>query len=51
MKETKMSQLSDLAQYSREHHTKLQQLKESDSNEISLKNSLEVIDGVGLISR
>jgi transcription initiation factor TFIIH subunit 2 len=42
MKETKMSQLSDLAQYSREHHTKLQQLKESDSNEISLKNSLEI---------
>lgn len=42
MKETKMHQLSDLAQYSREHHAKLSQLKESDNNEVSLKNALDV---------
>ena len=42
MKEGKMSQLSDLAQYSKDHFFKLQQLRESESNEISLKNALDV---------
>ena len=43
MRDCKLFQKSDLMQHPREHYKNLEKLEESDSNEISLKNSLEVI--------
>jgi len=42
MKECKMMQLSDMVQHPREHFKNLDLMKESESNEISLKNALDV---------
>jgi len=42
MKDSKFYQVSDLSQHSKVHFSKLNELKENDTQEISIQNSLEI---------